>query len=348
MAIYALGGSLAAVFALERMAFKERSVVTRIGLVVGVVNAVVIVLLAALAGTAGPSPMQLGFDVLCGLAGGLLVTAVVSFAVPILESVLSVTTDIQLLELANTNLPLLRRLAIVAPGTFQHSLMVATLCKAGCEEIGADPVLAYTCALYHDVGKVSRPEYFVENQRPGHNPHDKLLPSMSALVLVNHIKDGLQLAEEYHLPQPVREAVEQHHGTRLMRYFYNRALEQATSGGASPAPPDASFRYPGPKPQDKVMGVLMLADAVEAASRTLSEPTPPKVRAMIRAILEDCLRDGQLDETDLTLGDLKAVGEAFLQVLATLYHRRIDYPGFDFNAAPARERPTLRPAAEAR
>jgi hypothetical protein len=333
--LYSLAGSLTAVYALERAPFKERSVVTRVGLWVGLVNALVVLMMTALAGEAR-GLAELGFDLLCAATGGLLVTAVVSFATPILESLFSVTTDIKLIELSNTNLPLLRRLALEAPGTFQHSLSVANLCKAACEAIGADPVMAYTGALYHDVGKVYRPEYFVENQRSGQNPHDRLQASMSALILVNHIKEGLDLAGQYDLPQPVREAIQQHHGTRLMKFFYARAQEQA--GAGAPAPAEAAFRYPGPKPRHKVMGVLMLADAVEAAGRTLTEPTPAKIRGLVRALVDDIQRDGQLDETDLTLADLRGIAETFVRVLSTLYHRRIDYPGFDFNTAQARPR----------
>src|SRR6185436_3972783 len=188
-------------------------------------------------------------------------TAAAGFAVPILESLLSITTDIKLVELSNTNLPLLRRLAFEAPGTFQHSLMVANLAKEGCEAIGADPVLAYAAGLYHDVGKVLRPDYFVENQRPGHNPHDKLLPSMSALVLVSHVKDGVELAREHNLPRVIKDAIRQHHGTRLIKFFYTKALEQRDADAGEVT--EEKYRYPGPKPQDKVMGVLMLADAIE-------------------------------------------------------------------------------------
>jgi cyclic-di-AMP phosphodiesterase PgpH len=283
---------------------------------------------------------QIGFDLLCALAGGLLVTAATSFALPILEWLLGITTDIKLLELSNANLPLLRRLAFEAPGTFQHSLMVANLAKEGCESIGADPVLAYTSGLYHDVGKVLRPDYFVENQRPGHNRHDKLLPSMSALILINHVKEGVELAREHALPRVLRDAIRQHHGTRLMRFFYTRALEQDATDLT-----EEKYRYPGPRPQNKVMGVLMLADAVEAASRTLTEPTTAKIRGLIRTIADDCLQDGQLDETDLTLSDLRLVAEAFHRVLANIFHQRIDYPGFDFNAAPKREKKAIRRAS---
>jgi putative nucleotidyltransferase with HDIG domain len=343
---YSLAGSLAALYALEHAQFRHRLVMVRVGLVVGAVNLLMVLVLTAF-GPAERGPMQVGFDLICALAGGLLVTAAASFALPILEWMLGLTTDIKLVELSNTNLPLLRRLAFEAPGTFQHSLMVANLAKEGCEAIGADPVLAYTAGLYHDVGKVLRPDYFIENQRPGHNRHDKLLPSMSALILINHVKEGVELAREHNLPQVIKDAIWQHHGTRLIKYFYNRALEQRESQ----RDPDAGevteekYRYPGPKPQNKVMGVLMLADAIEAASRTLVEPTPAKIRGMIRAILDDCLQDGQFDETDLTLSDLRTVSESFHRVLSNIFHQRIDYPGFDFNAGVKREKRAIRQAS---
>lgn len=342
---YVLAGSLAALFALDRYKFRQRLVMARVGTVVGVTNVVLALILATIAAPADRGLMQVGFDLLCAFGGGLLCAAVAGFAVPLLEPLLNITTDIKLVELSNTNLPLLRRLAFEAPGTFQHSLMVANLAKEGCEAIGADPVLAYAGGLYHDVGKVLRPEYFVENQLPGHNRHDKLLPSMSALILVNHVKDGVELAREHHLPRVLRDAIRQHHGTRLITYFYNRALEHRDPEAGDVT--EEKYRYPGPKPQDKVMGVLMIADAVEAASRTLIEPTPLKIRGLIRKILDDCLNGGQLDETDLTLSDLSNVSEAFLRVLSNIFHQRVDYPGFDFNAGPKREKRPLADAARA-
>lgn len=341
--LYCAAGSLAAVFALDRLQFKQRLVIARVGVVVGLVNLLAVLVLAALDGAGERSVLQLGFDLVCAAAGGLGVAVVVSFAVPVLEWMLEITTDIKLVELSNTNLPLLRRLAFEAPGTFQHSLMVANLAKEGCEAIGADPVLAYAGGLYHDVGKIFRPDYFIENQRHGQNRHDKLLPSLSALVLISHVKDGVQLAREHHLPKSVQDAIREHHGTRLIKYFYNRALER--SDPSTGEVQEEKYRYPGPRPHNKVMGVLMLADAVEAASRTLIEPTPSKLQTLIRTISEDCLRDNQLDESELTLSDLNKVSEAFLRTLSHLFHQRIDYPGFDFNAEPRRDR---RFAAQAR
>ncbi|HEV2846659.1 MAG TPA: HDIG domain-containing protein, partial [Thermoanaerobaculia bacterium] len=339
---YGLAGSLGAICVLDRYEFRHRLVMARVGLIVGGINLLMVLILTAL-GPAERGPVQVAFDVVCALAGGLLVTAVGSFALPILEWMLGITTDVKLVELSNTNLPLLRDLAFKAPGTFQHSLMVANLAKEGCEAIGADPVLAYAAGLYHDIGKMERPDYFIENQRPGHNRHDKLLPSMSALILINHVKEGIELARRHNLPQVIKDAIQQHHGTRLMKFFYSKAQEQRDpeSGDVT----EEKYRYPGPKPESKVMGVLMLADAVEAASRTLAEPTPVKIRGLIRAIFEDCLQDGQLDHTDLTLSDLRNVGESFHRVLSNIFHQRIDYPGFDFNAGPKRDKRAIRQAS---
>lgn len=346
--LYAAVGSLGAVYAVQAFQIRQRLALTRVGLLVGGLNVVTVLVMAALAGGEGTPPLQLLYDGVCAFAGGLLVAAVGSFSIPILESTLGITTDIKLVELANTNLPLLRRLAFEAPGTFQHSLMVANLAKEGCEAIGADPVLAYTGGLYHDVGKLLRAEYFVENQRPGQNPHDKLSPSMSCLVIISHVKDGLELAEEHHLPQPVRDAIAQHHGTRLISFFFSRAKEKAEGREAERKEDvtEEKYRYPGPKPQDRVMGVLMLADGVEAASRTLGEPTELKIRTLVRKIVADCLDDGQLDESDLTLADIKKVSRAFVRVLTNIFHHRIDYPGYDFEGA-AKERDAGRTARSA-
>ena len=326
--LYAVAGSFAAVLTIDHFQFKQRSVMVRAGGVVGLVNVAAVLMLGATGGADVEGP-ALALQLLCALLGGMATAAVASFVIPLCESLFNVTTGIKLVELANTNLPLLRRLALEAPGTFQHSLMVAHLAKSGCEEIGADSVLAYTAGLYHDVGKALRPEYFVENQRPGQNRHDKLLPSMSALILINHVKDGLELAREHHMPQPILDAIAEHHGTRLITYFYNKAREMHDPHAGELAA--EKFRYPGPRPRSKVMGVLMLADGVEAACRSLEDPSAPRIRAVIKAITDDCLADGQLDETDLTLGDLNTVAEAFQRALTHVHHRRLDYPGFDFN-----------------
>ncbi len=340
---YALAGSLAAVFAVDHQQFKQRSAMTRAGMIIGLVNGVMLLILKALSGTVDGGLAQVGFDLVCGFIGGLLAAAVASFSIPILENLLQITTAIKLVELANPNLPLLRRLAVEAPGTFQHSLAVANLAKSGVEAIEGDSVLVNTSALYHDIGKMYRPHYFIENQAqmPGKNPHDKIQPSMSALILINHVKEGVELAHHHHLPQPIFDAIEQHHGTRLINFFYNKAKERCDPETEEVR--EEEFRYPGPKPHSKEMGVLMLADGVEAASRTLADPSRQKIRVLLRTLFDDCLQDGQLDETGLTLGELRRVEEAFLRVLTNIYHQRIDYPGFEFNRGDDSKTATRRP-----
>jgi cyclic-di-AMP phosphodiesterase PgpH len=247
---------------------------------------------------------------------------------PLLESLFGITTDLRLLELSNQNLPLLKRLSLEAPGTYQHSLAVSNLAEAGADAVGANALLLRVCAYYHDVGKLVKPEYFVENQR-GPNPHDGLTPSMSALVIISHVKEGLEVARKAKLPLAVRQAIGTHHGTKLIRYFHSRAKER--NGSSKEEVRESDYRYPGPKPHSKELGILLLADAVEAAGRTLEYPTPPKIQGMIDRIFSDTLADGQLDSSELTFRELERIASAFLWVLQNMYHHRIDYPGFDFN-----------------
>ena len=322
--LYSLTGSLAAVFALDQL--KQRSAVIKAGLLVGLVN-MASVTVVTLLDVNGATITGWGFELLCGLLGGLLVAAAVGFAIPVFEAALFLTTDMKLMELSDTNLPLLQRLAFEAPGTFQHSLMVANLAKAGCEAVGGNPTLAYVGGLYHDIGKVLRPQYFVENQRDDDNPHDKLAPSMSALILVDHVKEGARMARERGLPQPIVEAIEQHHGTRTLAYFLARAREQAETGQTIN---EHQYRYTGPMPQNKTMGVLMVADTVEAASRTLEDYSEESIRALVTRLLDDIVEDGQLDQTDLTLSDLRRLSHTLQNVLKTVHHHRVDYPGFEW------------------
>ena len=322
--LYSLTGSLAAVFALDQL--KQRSAVIKAGLLVGLVN-MASVTVVTLLDVNGATITGWGFELLCALLGGLLVAAAVGFAIPVFEAALFLTTDMKLMELSDTNLPLLQRLAFEAPGTFQHSLMVANLAKAGCEAVGGNPTLAYVGGLYHDIGKVLRPQYFVENQRDDDNPHDKLAPSMSALILVDHVKEGARMARERGLPQPIVEAIEQHHGTRTLAYFLARAKEQAETGQTIN---EHQYRYTGPTPQNKTMGVLMVADTVEAASRTLEDYSEESIRALVTRLLDDIVEDGQLDQTDLTLSDLRRLSHTLQNVLKTVHHHRVDYPGFEW------------------
>ena len=323
--VYALIAGVAASFAAQRL--KERYVLARVGAVVAGVNALVVVGLALWQGKLDDAPVLIA-QVMAGSVGAVVAAALASFLLPLLESATGNITDIRLLELSNPNLPLLKRLSLEAAGTFQHSLAMANLAEAAAEAIGASPLLARVCCYYHDIGKLAKPEYFVENQRR-ENPHDNLTPWMSALVVSNHVKAGLELARQYKLPEPIRDAISTHHGTKLIRYFYSRAKEQADPDRGEVQ--ETEFRYPGPRPHSKEMGILLLSDAVEAASRTVQDATPGRIQSMIDQVIKNVLEDGQLDECDLTLKDIEKVGASFFWVLTNAFHNRVDYPGFDFN-----------------
>jgi len=325
MAIYALVSGIAGVLASRR--FTERSAMSRVALSVGLANALVFLILELYGGL----PEQLEstlFATGCAFAGGLLAVGVVNSFLPMLENLLGVTTNQRLLELSNQNLPLLKRLSLEAPGTYQHSLAVSNLVEAGADAVGANALYLRVCSYYHDIGKVLKPQYFVENQR-GVNPHDELSPSMSSLVIQSHVKEGLEMAREAKLPLPIRQGIATHHGTKLIRYFFHKAQESAA--GKKSEVRESDYRYPGPKPHTKELGILLLADAVEAAARTIEQPTPTRLQSMIKKIFDDALEDGQLGDSELTFSELDKVASAFLWVLTNMYHHRIDYPGFDFN-----------------
>ena len=327
MVIYTLAGSLAAIYALDQ--YRERSAVTRAGLVIGLVN-------VAIALGYQLFSMETGFDWLlfalrsaAGLVSGMLAAMLASLLLPILESLFRITTDVRLLELSNLNNPVLRRLALEAPGTYHHSITVGTLAEAGAEAIGANNLLVRVGAYYHDIGKLKAPEYYVENQIYSGNKHDNLTPSMSSLILGSHVKDGLAMADEIKLLPKVRDLIPQHHGTRVMKYFYEKAKEAARGKGMEVS--ESEFRYPGPKPQSREAAILMLADQVEAASRTLEDPGPGQIRSMIHRLTQATVEDGQFDECDVTIKELGRIGGAFERVLMGMYHHRVEYPGFEFN-----------------
>lgn len=239
---------------------------------------------------------------------------------PVLEMLMGYTTRFRMMELMNLEHPLLQELMMELPGTYHHSLVVSNLVEAGAAAIGANSLLCKVGALYHDVGKISRPEYFVENQFGGPNPHDKLSPAMSALILHAHVKHGVELAAEHHLGQEISDIIQQHHGTRGAMYFYNKALNM----GEKPNLRD--YCYPGPKPQSREAAIVMLADSVEASSRTLEDPTPARIRAHVAKIVNSIYAEGQLDESDLTFRDLSRLTDAFVRILTGLFHQRIAYP----------------------
>ncbi len=339
-ALFAVVGSLAGIYGLGRV--RSRSVLLSMGGIVAAGNLVAIVAIHFL--NAGPWGWDFLYDALAGVAGGLTVSMVVALFLPVFEHLFSVVTDIRLLELSNQNLPLLRTLALEAPGSYQHSLMLGHLAEAAAEAIGADSLLARVSGYYHDIGKTKMPDYFIENQSKGFNRHDRLEPSMSALIIAAHVKEGVEMARKARLPEPIATAIREHHGTKLIRYFYQKAVTR--SDGGPEAVQETDYRYPGPKPSTRILGILMIADAVEAASRTLIEPTPAKIRAMIQAIVDDCLRDGQFDDCDLTMRDLSIIVATLERTVTTVFHHRIDYPGFDFNRERTRRR-TAEAGAEA-
>ncbi|RMH87238.1 MAG: HDIG domain-containing protein, partial [Calditrichaeota bacterium] len=252
----------------------------------------------------------------------ILVPTIVYLLIGIFERVFDVTTDISLLELSDLNHPLLKQLSVKAPGTFHHSIMVANLAEAAAEAIKANALLTRVGAYFHDVGKMFKPEYFIENQMGGVNKHDSLTPHMSCLILANHVKAGLELADKHNLPRSVKQFIAEHHGTSLMTFFYHKAVENGDSKEIN----ENDFRYPGPKPQSKETAILMLADSVEAASRTLQNPTPQRIRNLVNTLVENKIKEGQLDECNLTLQEIREIKEAFIPILTGIHHLRIEYP----------------------
>jgi len=243
------------------------------------------------------------------------------------ENIFKITTDIKLLELSDLSHPLLQSLAINAPGTYHHSLMLASLAQNAAEAVGANGLQLRVCAYFHDIGKLIKPGFFSENIQFAENPHDDLSPSMSTLVIVSHVKEGITLAKKYRLPQVIIEGIEQHQGTSLVSVFYHRAKtqqENETDGQSNIN--DEDFRYEGPKPQNREMAILMLADSCEAASRSLEKPTPVRIANLISDIFGARLRDGQLDECNLTLRELDTVKKSFVFSLTNMLHGRIAYP----------------------
>ena len=267
---------------------------------------------------------QLGVAMLCGLISALLAMLLI----PVFEHLFKITTDISLLELSDLSHPLLQSLAINAPGTYHHSLMMASLAQNAAEAIGANGLMLRVCAYFHDIGKLVKPGFFSENIQFSENPHDELTPSMSTLVIVSHTKEGITLAKKYKLPQVIIDGIEQHHGTSLVSVFYHRAKtrQQKENSAGQLAINDEDFRYEGPRPQSREMAILMLADSSEAASRSLEKPTPVRITNLINDIFDTRLRDGQLDECNLTLAELNQIKQSFVFSLTNMHHGRVAYP----------------------
>ncbi len=316
-------GGIGAVYGVSHA--KQRTTLLTAGLVVGLVNLGVII--PAYFITEKPFAPELLYGCLGGLAGGLLVSIIASALIPALETIFKVTTDIKLLEISDMNQPLLKRLALEAPGTYQHSIVVGSLAEAAAEAIGANPLLTRISAYYHDIGKVSKAEYFVENQPNKENKHAKLSPSMSSLIINSHVKEGIDLARQYKLPPLIIDAIQQHHGTSLMQFFYQKAKQRENADVQIIKETD--FSYSGPKPQTKECGILMMADVLEATSRSLNNPNPQKLEETVNRTIHDIYNMGQLDECDLTLRNLNQIATAFVRILTSVYHARIEYPDFE-------------------
>ena len=322
ISLFAMISCAAAVYGIGR--YRERQSVTLAGLITGCINVLMALALIAYAQQAFSVNTVL-LAIGCGFAGGLLTAIFTAGGLPVNESVFGILTDVKLLELSNADLPVLGQLALRAPGTNQHSHAVGQLAEDACRAVGANPLLARIGALYHDIGKVAAPDYFVENQQ-GENPHDHLRPAQSAKIITSHVTYGMKLAKEIGLPKQIADFIPQHHGTRTLHFFLRKAKSMAKPNEKVD---DNDFRYPGPKPEFKETAIMMLADSCEAAARSLARPDPENIRSIVIKIVDAIVSDGQLDECDLTLRELTTIREVMISSLTAIYHARIDYPGFN-------------------
>ncbi|MGI6552081.1 MAG: HD family phosphohydrolase [Bacillota bacterium] len=257
-----------------------------------------------------------------GIINGVLSSVLTIGSLPFLETAFGITTSVKLLELSDPNQPVLKRLLLEAPGTYHHSILVGNLAEAAADAVGANSLLARVASYYHDIGKLKRPYFFIENQLTADNPHDKLAPTLSTLIITSHVKDGVELAKEYRLPQVIKDIINQHHGTGLVSYFYHKAQENNRGEELE----EGDFRYDCPKPQTKEAAIVLLADTVEAAVRSIQKPTPGRIEGTVRKVIKDKLEDGQLEECDLTFKELDIIAQSFVRVLSGIFHSRIEYP----------------------
>lgn len=321
-AIYALVGSLVAADRITRA--KDRVGIFRAALVTGVINFLTVIMasLAEGKGVHGDSWIAAAFALVGTTLGAPIL--VMAFT-PLIEAGFGYASDIKLLELANLNHPALKELIVQSPGTYHHSIIVGSLVEGAAEAIGANPLLARSCAYYHDIGKGKNPLYFGENQK-GENRHDTLAPAMSAVIIKRHVTDGMEMARQYKLPRLVADAIPQHHGTRVVGFFYHKALREQEGKEGAPPVDDSIYRYPGPKPQFREAALVMIADAVEASSRSLPDVSTAKLQQLVQKIINVIFSEGQLDECDLTLKDLNSIAQSFLRTLEGIYHARPEYP----------------------
>ncbi|MBN1296162.1 HDIG domain-containing protein [bacterium] len=333
--LFAVLSGYSAVFAVSQ--YKHRTMILQGGFLISIANGVAVIVLQLVQGEF--NGMLLALSALMGLAGGLLVAMIVTILLPILEWMFKIPTDIRLLELSNFNEPLLRKLAMEAPGTHHHSLMVGDLAEAAAEAIGANALLAKVGAYYHDIGKIAQPQYFIENIT-GTNPHDKLTPNMSSMIIRKHVKQGVEMARRAGLGSDLIDIIEQHHGDSLVTFFYRKACDdcgKTDSGCVS----EESFRYSGPCPRSKEAAIVLIADSVEAAARSMKSPSPSSLKTMVETVTYAKFRDHQFDHCELTFRELTIIAERLYDRLLRNMHSRIEYPGFNFSdqksANPAME-----------
>ncbi|MDP2927497.1 MAG: HDIG domain-containing protein [Candidatus Omnitrophota bacterium] len=294
---------------------RKRTQVIQAGVIAGILQLVSLILLEHLWIN---HPQRYLIILINGLLSGVITLGIL----PLFEYILQTVTNISLLELADFNHPILQRMVLEAPGTYHHSLIVGNLSDTACAAVGANGLLARIGAYYHDIGKLQKPEYFIENQDIKKNVHDELTPTMSKLIIMNHVKEGLELAKKYSLSPVLWDFIQQHHGRSLVYYFYRRALEGKEENQEVA---EEGFRYPGPKPNTKETAIVLLADSVEAATRSLKDPTPDKVEEIVRKVINNKFIDGQLDECELTLKDIEKISSVFSKILSGIYHSRVNY-----------------------
>lgn len=325
--LVALIGGLFSV--LRKDYYKQRSSILKNGIFIGLLNMAAIMPLNLLEQTLLNRTTL--FDLQAGFVGGILVTLVVSWLLPAFESVFRVHSDLKLQEISNLNHPLLRKMIVEAPGTYHHSIVVSTLAEGAAEAVGANSLLVRVGAYYHDIGKMKKPQYFIENQKKGKNKHDKLAPSMSALIVSSHVKDGVELARKNKLNPLIINFIKEHHGTTLMKYFYQRAKERENP--EVHLIEESYYRYAGPKVQSKETAILLLADSVEAAARSLPEPNVSRLQGLVEKIITEKLMEGELEDCHLTLKDLNNIGRVFVRILTGIFHCRVEYPDKEGEAA---------------
>jgi putative nucleotidyltransferase with HDIG domain len=326
--IFSLIGGFAAIYGIKYYGKQNRIATFKAGFfLVAPINAFIIITFHLIRETLGPFDL-VASELLMGVLGGLLSAALAFVFLPGFENLFDIATQSKLLELTNSDLPIFREMAMEAPGSYHHSLIVASLAEDAAEDIKLDPMVAKAGALYHDIGKIKRPEYFIENKGRTPDRHKDLKPSMSTLVIVNHVKEGVDRAKKLKLPRVIRDIIEQHHGNSLVRYFYEKAKTEYDPEMQKIG--EESYRYAGPKPKTKEAALIMLADSVEAASRSLKSPTKTNLKRVITEIINNYIQDGQLDDCDFSLKELRTIASSFLDTMYTIYHHRTEYPGFDF------------------